>query len=1070
MKIYYRKVYFGVFAILALHLVLYSVAAVGAEVQTRYATSVIEFSRQYDSPDYAATQALGAPDVFPDYSDDELAWASWSKDGYREFLSLAYAAPIQVQSIVIYETYNPGAVDRVELRDAGTGDWNEVWTGTAASAGSDARAFIVAIPKTAYLVSGVRIELDCTVVSGRNEIDAIAIMDGDATSLGPTVSIQTASRVDELYTELGAEPVEITCAVSDLITGVSSVTIQLLDPAGQPVGDEVAAVRERYYGSTIYQDNWVGTITIPQGAASGNYGVRVSALSVGGAETLQETSALLTVTDLLPRPSDVYELVKVLETGDATHSFGGKNYRIDDFGLDAYGSHIALPMINNNGQIAFEARVVSDGVGVTGVPTYLWDDGILTVLIDGPVTGYSGTPASLNDSGWVAFSGSASAGPFGSFIYKSNGTNTTLIDDTTNFSDPSINESGEVAYLMGTTEIWVGDGTNRLKLLEDGLSLPVAGDGYSAPIFTTGATRHILSLYYPRIDNNGRVVFYGVTKMEYPNYIQELNGYTDYYTVVGTTTGGGFRTKQAAGEVLASYGVDQIVFPQDIAVSGNGKLAFAVRNFELEGVAVIQHGDLFNYNTTSSWLSGGIGINRGFANGITGQAVNDYGGVAFTYLSGKYWLSGELVGGKRLIRSPGRIPILQSNNYLDGRRVARIELGLEGINNRNEIAFLVEFLDGHEALYLARPVILGGQAVFAFPPSSVIETVPGGLLTYYYLGAPEGWLELPPRGEVTMTVLTSRPARGIREISAIADHLANPAEIVVDGSVVGTIHSGERFDLEAVTGTAPQSVTLRQLTVSPKMTQPLAIQLQFDYWPATLQIAGAGVPLLIQPAPQAFRSGDRMLLQSGAIDPAGTTFQWSKNGVGNLTDGSNMVGTATDTFDRYPYETGDAGTYTLTGTGPDGPASVAVPIVNGQSFADWISHYYPAAGNNQNIVGSDASPLGDGISNIIKYAFGIDPTQPLTNADRARFASVNRVIAGSSNRMELNFTLNPAATDIAFGFEVASTVSGPWEEVESQDLVVTESGSVNGREVTVLLPPVSDEQQYYRVNLGYAGD
>jgi hypothetical protein len=161
----------------------------------------------------------------------------------------------------------------------------------------------------------------------------------------------------------------------------------------------------------------------------------------------------------------------------------------------------------------------------------------------------------------------------------------------------------------------------------------------------------------------------------------------------------------------------------------------------------------------------------------------------------------------------------------------------------------------------------------------------------------------------------------------------------------------------------------------------------------------------------------------------------------------------------------------LTGTGPDGPVSVSVPIVNGQSFADWIASYYPAAGNNQNTVGPNATPLGDGVSNIIKYAFGIDPKQPLTNADRARFASVNRVIsAGASNRMELNFTLNPAATDIAFGFEVAPSMSGPWVEVVSEDLVVTEISTVNGREVKVLLPAVSGEQQYYRVKLGYDGD
>ncbi|GEM_PF-1796896 len=1060
-------------ALSVLFTALLSVSAFAAEVQTRFASSVIAFSSQYDSPDYGAVQALGAPNVFPDTSDDDRAWASRTEDGQRELLSLAYNDPIQVQSVIIYETYNPGAVDRVELRDAGTGTWNEVWTGVAASAGSDARAFIVSIPKTTYLVSGVRIELNSPAVSGWNEIDAIAIMDGDAAALGPVVSNVSANNVDDLYTELAAEPVVITSSVSELINGVASVKFQLLDPAGQPVGDALPATRVELFGSSIYQDDWQGTISIPQGAATGSYGVRVLALSVGGKETVQDAAALLTVGDTLPRPSDVYELIKVLETGDPTHSFGGQNYRVKDFGLERLGSHIALAMINNNGQIAFQARVLSDGPGVNTVTSYLWDDGALKVMVDGQVTGHGGTPASLNDSGWVAFVGNMIGGPSGNFIYKSDGTSTTLIDDTFNFSNPSINEGGAVAYLKTDgldTQIWVGDGTSREKLLENGLSMPGPADGYSAPIFTTGGQRYITSLYQPRIDNNGRVVFYATAEWVYPEYIDALGGNTDNFTVVGTTTGGFFRTKQSARQLRSKvHDVDEILFFQEIAVSGNGKLAFSVRYNEPAGsYAISLWGNLSSLNPFASWLSGGTRISRSPAVNIRGQAINDYDGVAFTYPSGRYWEAGELVRGQRLVRSPGRIPILQTHNYLDGRRVARIALGPEGINNRNEIAFLVEFLDGHEALYLARPVALGRQAVFALPPNSVVETVPGGLVTYNYSAVGEDWIELPPRGEVTLTA--PQIARYIRKISAIADHLGNPAEVIVGGDVVGTINPGESFDLEAATGSSQPVVTLRQLTVSSRLPLPLSIRLEFDFALAPLKMEGAGVPLLIQPASQVLRPGNRLLIQSGAIDPAGTTFQWSKDGLGNLTDGPRTVGTAGDSLDMYPYETGDAGTYTLTGTGPDGPASVSVPIINGQSFTNWIAQYYPAAGGNQNIIGPGATPLADGISNIIKYALGIDPTQPVTNTERARFANVSRVIAGTSNRVELKLTLNPTATDIAFGIEVASSLTGPWSELVSEDLVVTETGTANGREVTVLLPVVSGEQQFYRVKLGYAGN
>lgn len=143
----------------------------------RWAARILGFSSEYSPGNGAwdATQALGVPDTYPDYGDITTAWASLTGDGQREFLELRYDNPAPIHTVSIYETWNPGAVDSVSVRNPNTGQWEEVWSGTAAPAGTNARIFAVTFPLTAYRVDAVRIELDSPAVPSWNEIDAVSI-------------------------------------------------------------------------------------------------------------------------------------------------------------------------------------------------------------------------------------------------------------------------------------------------------------------------------------------------------------------------------------------------------------------------------------------------------------------------------------------------------------------------------------------------------------------------------------------------------------------------------------------------------------------------------------------------------------------------------------------------------------------------------------------------------------------------------------------------------------------------------------------------------------------------------
>jgi len=143
----------------------------------RWAARVLGFSTEYNtSPgSWSAARTLGLPDTYPIYGDFTNAWASSSEDNQREFLELGYDQPGIIDSVSIYETWNPGAVDKISVRNADTASWTEVWSGVAAAAGDTSRVFTVTFPATSFPVDAVRLDINSPAVPSWNEIDAVSI-------------------------------------------------------------------------------------------------------------------------------------------------------------------------------------------------------------------------------------------------------------------------------------------------------------------------------------------------------------------------------------------------------------------------------------------------------------------------------------------------------------------------------------------------------------------------------------------------------------------------------------------------------------------------------------------------------------------------------------------------------------------------------------------------------------------------------------------------------------------------------------------------------------------------------
>ena len=147
-----------------------------------WARRVIDFSSEYSTTTWSAEKILGMPDVYPMYGDFEDAWAQETEDDQREFIEIEYLPPVNPYRIDIYETYNPGAVDTIYLRNYESGEWIIVWSDSAAvpNPPEQSRIFSVDFPQTSYLVDAVRLAINSPAIEGWNEYDAVALIDSVA--------------------------------------------------------------------------------------------------------------------------------------------------------------------------------------------------------------------------------------------------------------------------------------------------------------------------------------------------------------------------------------------------------------------------------------------------------------------------------------------------------------------------------------------------------------------------------------------------------------------------------------------------------------------------------------------------------------------------------------------------------------------------------------------------------------------------------------------------------------------------------------------------------------------------
>jgi hypothetical protein len=120
-------------------------------------------------------QVVGPPNTVGP-GDIGTAWASRSQDEEDEWLLCEYAEPVQPAAVLIYETYNPGAVVRVTAFKL-DGKEVEVWAGEDPLPPEAGHGVSVIPFKVDFKTNRVKVYINSPAFPGWNEIDAVGLRD-----------------------------------------------------------------------------------------------------------------------------------------------------------------------------------------------------------------------------------------------------------------------------------------------------------------------------------------------------------------------------------------------------------------------------------------------------------------------------------------------------------------------------------------------------------------------------------------------------------------------------------------------------------------------------------------------------------------------------------------------------------------------------------------------------------------------------------------------------------------------------------------------------------------------------
>ena len=140
-------------------------------------------------------------------------------------------------------------------------------------------------------------------------------------------------------------------------------------------------------------------------------------------------------------------------------------------------------------------------------------------------------------------------------------------------------------------------------------------------------------------------------------------------------------------------------------------------------------------------------------------------------------------------------------------------------------------------------------------------------------------------------------------------------------------------------------------------------------------------------------------------------------------------------------------TATISATNGNGTANASLVFTVQTPFAGWQSQYFTASEqSNAAVSGPNATPAGDGITNLMKYALNLNPK----TSGVGGLPTVSTTTIGTSKYLTLTYTKVISATDITYVPEVSGDLQ-TWVSGTSNLTAVSTTNNADGKTQTVVV-------------------
>jgi len=144
------------------------------------------------------------------------------------------------------------------------------------------------------------------------------------------------------------------------------------------------------------------------------------------------------------------------------------------------------------------------------------------------------------------------------------------------------------------------------------------------------------------------------------------------------------------------------------------------------------------------------------------------------------------------------------------------------------------------------------------------------------------------------------------------------------------------------------------------------------------------------------------------------------------------------------------------------PATVTISEAQPVMYTDWLNSFpNPPTGA---AAAPTATPLNDGIPNLLKYLFDIDPTVPVTAADRAILPTVGTTTISGSNYETLTYREYASTTGVTINVQTSQDLQ-TWTTLTNPTITQTGIDATTGDPILQAHAPITAFPQFIRLDV-----